>query len=158
EDDTAASAPASEPANDDAPTSAGDLVRTVVRPGIGLTLVNFGYVALLSFGTQAASERGVSGAALVVPVFALTVIAARTAGARIPDQVGARNTLAAAAPAAGAGLVAAAYAPGTPATILAVTLLAAGQALAVPALGMLALARVPAARQGAAAGLFFAFF
>jgi hypothetical protein len=36
--------------------------------------------------------------------------------------------------------------------------LAAGQALAVPALGLLALARVPEARHGAAAGLFFAWF
>jgi hypothetical protein len=36
--------------------------------------------------------------------------------------------------------------------------LAAGQGLAVPALGLLALARVPAGSQGAAAGLFFAFF
>jgi hypothetical protein len=36
--------------------------------------------------------------------------------------------------------------------------LAAGQALAVPALGLLALRRVPEARHGAAAGLFFAWF
>jgi hypothetical protein len=39
-----------------------------------------------------------------------------------------------------------------------VIVLAAGQALAVPALGVLALRRVPEARHGAAAGLFFAWF
>jgi predicted MFS family arabinose efflux permease len=37
-------------------------------------------------------------------------------------------------------------------------ILALGQGLAVPALGLLGLARVPARSQGAAAGLFFAFF
>jgi predicted MFS family arabinose efflux permease len=39
-----------------------------------------------------------------------------------------------------------------------VIVLAAGQALAVPALGLLAIARVPPADQGAAAGAFFAWF
>ena len=37
-------------------------------------------------------------------------------------------------------------------------MLAAGQGVAVPALGLLALERVPPARHGAASGLFFAFF
>jgi hypothetical protein len=47
----------------------------------------------------------------------------------------------------------------TPAVALtALVALAVGQSLAVPGLGLLALAGVPAARQGAAAGLFFAWF
>jgi hypothetical protein len=58
---------------------------------------------------------------------------------------------------AAAGL--AGVAAGGPAAGLAETaLLALGQGLAVPALGLLALARVPTDSQGAAAGLFFAFF
>jgi len=42
--------------------------------------------------------------------------------------------------------------------VVGVVVLAAGQALAVPALGLLALGRVPEARHGAASGLFFAWF
>jgi predicted MFS family arabinose efflux permease len=128
----------------------GALIRATLRPGAGLMLVNVGYAALLSFG----GRRG----DLVVPVFALTVIAARTAGAGIPDRFGARTTLAAAAPAAAAGLLAVAFAPGAVAVLAGVVVLAAGQALAVPALGLLALAGVPPAQHGAAAGMFFAWF
>ena len=139
-----------------APAAAGpgggtrDLLRATLRPGAGLMLVNVGYTALLAFG----GRRG----GLVVPAFALTVIAARTAGAGIPDRAGARATLAAAAPAAATGLLVVAFAPGTAAVLAGVVVLAAGQALAVPALGLLALARVPPARHGAAAGMFFAWF
>jgi predicted MFS family arabinose efflux permease len=134
---------------------ARDLAGALARPGAGLLLVTVGYVAVLSFGPEAAVGRG---AALVVPVFALTVVAARTLGAGIPDQMGPQRTLAAAAPLAAAGLVGVAFAPGTVTTVAAIVALAAGQALAVPALGILALSRVTPARQGAAAGLFFACF
>jgi MFS family permease len=143
-------------------TETGDgtaaLARAILRPGIGLMLVNFGYIALLSFGTSAARANGVMTASLVVPVFALTVIAARTLGGSVPDRAGASRTLAVAAPVAGLGLAGAAVATSTPALLAAVVVLAAGQALAVPALGLLALRGVSPDRQGAAAGLFFAFF
>jgi hypothetical protein len=52
------------------------------------------------------------------------------------------------------GLVAIAVGPIVPGVVA----LGAGQALAVPALGLLALARVEPARHGAAAGLFFSWF
>jgi MFS family permease len=129
----------------------GDLLRATFRPGAGLMLVNVGYAAVLSFG-------GARGGGLVVPAFAITVILARTAGAGIPDRAGARATLTAAAPAAAAGLLVVAFAPGMAAVLAGVVLLAAGQALAVPSLGVLALAGVPPARHGAAAGMFFAWF
>jgi predicted MFS family arabinose efflux permease len=90
----------------------------------------------------------------VVPAFAVTVILARTLGAGIPDRFGARATLAVAAPVAAAGLVCVAVGPVVPGVVL----LGAGQALAVPALGLLALARVAPTRHGAAAGLFFSWF
>jgi predicted MFS family arabinose efflux permease len=108
--------------------------------------VNIGYAATLAFGGGRSP--------LVVPAFAVTVIAARTLGAGIPDRLGARATLSAAAPTAAAGLVLVAIGP----VMVGVVLLGAGQALAVPALGLLALARVEPARHGAAAGLFFSWF
>jgi len=119
-----------------------DLVALTLRPGLGLLLVNIGYVALLAFGTG-------------VPLFAATVIVMRTAGGGIPDRFGAARTLWVAAPAAAVGL---AVAGSGAAALAGVIVLAAGQALAVPSLGLLALRRVPEARHGAAAGLFFAWF
>jgi nitrate/nitrite transporter NarK len=119
-----------------------DLVALTLRPGLGLLLVNVGYVALLAFGPG-------------VPLFAATVILMRTAGGGIPDRFGPARTLWLAAPAAAVGLVVAGW--GT-AAVIGVIVLGAGQALAVPSLGLLALSRVPSNRHGAAAGLFFAWF
>jgi hypothetical protein len=58
------------------------------------------------------------------------------------------------APTAAAGLVIVATGPALPGAVL----LGAGQALAAPALGLLALANVAPAHHGAAAGTFFAWF
>jgi predicted MFS family arabinose efflux permease len=138
--------PAAPPAARVARDRGSSLVAATLRPGIGLMLVNIGYAATLAFGSGRSP--------LVVPAFAVTVIAARTLGAGIPDRFGARATLAVAAPLAAAGLAVIATGP----VVLGVVALGAGQALAVPALGLLALARVEPARHGAAAGLFFSWF
>src|SRR4051794_9672037 len=130
----------------------GGVVRAVLGPGTALMLVNVGYVALLAFGEAA------TGYGLVVPVFAVVVIAVRTVGGAVPDRLGARRTAVAASGVAAAGLIALSVATGALGTFASTTVVALGQALAVPALGLLAVSRVPAARQGAAAGLFFAFF
>jgi predicted MFS family arabinose efflux permease len=128
------------------------ILRATLRPGVGLMLVNVGYVAVIAFGAD------VGGSAAVVPVFAIVVVGVRLLGAGLPDRVGAPNTLRACVVAEGLGLLALAVA-GLPALALAATvLLAAGQALAVPALGLLALRRVDPQRHGAAAGLFFSWF
>src|SRR4051794_39596199 len=71
----------------DEPRSAAALLRATALPGAGLALVNVGYVALIGFGTAAARANGVGAAKLVVPVFAAGVIAARTAGAPVPDPL-----------------------------------------------------------------------
>jgi MFS family permease len=129
------------------------LLRTTARPGAALLLVNVGYVAVLSFGADA----GAPGA-LVVPVFAVVVIAARTLGGAIPDRLGGRRTVLVFAGAEAVGLLLFALAPAPAVALAALVALAVGQSLAVPGLGLLALAGVPAARQGAAAGIFFAWF
>ena len=130
------------------------VLRATSRAGIGLMLVNFGYVAILSFGSDVAQSHGSSAASLIVPAFALGVIVVRTFGASIPDRVGAVPTLIASSLVEAAGLGLVAVVPNLPAVVL----LAAGQALAVPALGLLALARIPPDQHGAAAGAFFAWF
>jgi MFS family permease len=128
------------------------LLAATLLPGIGLTLVNLGYVAVLTFGSA------VSATGLIVPVFAALVILARLAGGSVPDRAGARPTVVASTAVAAVGLGGLALVHAPVPGLAATAVVAAGQALAVPALGLLALDRVSAARHGAAAGLFFAFF
>jgi MFS family permease len=130
------------------------LLRMILKPGIGLLLVNVGYATLLAFGAEAIGR----GAVFVLPAYALTVIVARTLGAGIPDRFGGRTSLTFAAPTAAAGLLVAAFAPFTPLALAGVVVLGIGQGFAVPALGLLALEPVPPVQQGAASGLFFAWF
>lgn len=132
--------------------------RATFRPGLGLMLVNFGYVAILSFGAAAATEQKSGIAAFVIPVFGAGVIASRTILAGIPDRLGPARTLSAAVTLEAAGLVGLAVATDVPAALAALVLMAVGQGLAVPSLGLLALASVPPSRHGRTAGAFFAYF
>ena len=129
-----------------------------LRPGLGLMLVNFGYVALLSFGAAAVTEQHAGVAALVIPVFGVGVIASRTILAGVPDRVGAGRTLTGAVVIESAGLAGVAVATSPPEALIALVVMAIGQGLAVPSLGLLALASVPPSRHGRTAGAFFAYF
>ncbi|HEU4976993.1 MAG TPA: MFS transporter [Baekduia sp.] len=141
-----------QPTVERARTAGGGVLGAVAAPGVALLLVNVGYVALLAFGAASA------GTAVVVPVFAAGVIVTRLLGASIPDRLGGRRAAVGSTALAAAGLLVVGLST-TPAVAVAGTAaLAAGQGLAVPALGLLALGRVPAERQGAATGMFFAFF
>jgi MFS family permease len=113
---------------------------------------------VIAFGTTVARGNGVAAATLVVPVFAVTVIAARLLAAGVPDRFGAAPTLRVCVAAEGVGLAVLAVAHASVPALGALVVLSAGQALAVPALGLLALRGVPAERHGAAAGLFFSWF
>jgi MFS family permease len=132
--------------------------RATFRPGLGLMLVNFGYVAILSFGAAAATEQKSGIAAFVIPVFGAGVIASRTILAGIPDRLGPPRTLSAAVTLEAAGLVGLAVATNAPAALASLVVMAVSQGLAVPSLGLLALASVPPSRHGRTAGAFFAYF
>ena len=121
-------------------------------------LVNFGYVAVLSFGAAAATEQGTGIASLVIPVFGIGVILSRTILAGIPDRFGAPRTLVAAVTIESAGLAGMAATTSTPVALVSLAVMAVGQGLAVPSLGMLALQSVPPSRHGRTAGAFFAYF
>jgi MFS family permease len=133
-------------------------LRATLRPGLGLMLVNFGYVAVLSFGAAAATEQGTGIASLVIPVFGVGVILSRTILAGVPDRFGAPRTLIGAVILEAAGLAGMAAATSTPVALVALVVMAIGQGLAVPSLGLLALASVPPSRHGRTAGAFFAYF
>ncbi|MBV9808764.1 MAG: MFS transporter [Solirubrobacterales bacterium] len=132
--------------------------RVTIRPGLGLMLVNFGYVGLLSFGAAAVTEQHAGISALVIPVFGIGVIASRTVLAGLPDRYGAPRTLTASVALESAGLVGLAVATTPPVALISLVVMAIGQGLAVPSLGLLALASVPAGRHGRTAGAFFAYF
>jgi predicted MFS family arabinose efflux permease len=138
--------------------STRSLLRLTAPAGLGLLLVNVGYVSVLAFGAHVARNRGTGLEALIVPVFAVAVIASRTLGAGLPDRLGGTRTVVLFAGAEALGLLVFSLASSTGTALAALLVLSIGQSLAVPGLGLLALARVPAARQGAAAGLFFAWF
>ncbi|HTU86115.1 MAG TPA: MFS transporter [Solirubrobacteraceae bacterium] len=136
----------------------GGAFRATFRPGLGLMLVNFGYVAVLSFGAAAATEQHSEIASFVIPVFGAGVIASRTILAGIPDRLGAPRTLSLAVGLEAAGLAGLAAATSAPAALAALVVMSVGQGLAVPSLGLLALALVPPSRHGRTAGAFFAYF
>jgi len=132
--------------------------RATLRPGLGLMLVNFGYVALLSFGAAAVIEQRSGIATLVLPVFGISVIASRTILAGVPDRFGPVRTLSVSVLLEGAGLAGLASATSAPTALAALVVMSPGQGLAVPSLGLLALASVPPSRHGRTAGAFFAYF
>jgi MFS family permease len=132
--------------------------RATIRPGLGLMLVNFGYVALLSFGAAAATQQGSGIARLVIPGFGIGVILSRTVLAGVPDRFGAARTLSVAVSLEAAGLAGLATASGAPLGLVALVVMSLGQGLAVPSLGLIALASVPPSRHGRTAGAFFAYF
>jgi MFS family permease len=136
----------------------GQVLGWTFRPGLGLMLVNVGYAALVSFGALAIAANGAGGASLVLPVFAAVVILVRGLAGSVPDRFGPERTLWLACPAAAAGLLGVGLAPSATTALLSVAVLSAGQALAVPALGAIALRRSPSSQHGATAGLFFAWF
>jgi MFS family permease len=133
------------------------LARSALLPGLGLALINVGYTAVLSFAGLAMVHRGL-GAAAVIPLYAAAIIALRTLGGGLPDRLGARRALTISAAVAGAGLTLLAAAHSLPLALVGALVAGAGQAVAVPALGLLALRGVPETERGAASGTFFAFF
>lgn len=135
-----------------------DVWRRTWRPGIGLALVNVGYVAILAFGATVAAHHHVGIGSCVLPIFAGGVICSRTVLGHVPDRVGPARTLAIAAGVECVGLFIFGGATTTVSAVAALVALSVGQGLAVPSLGSLALRDVPAARRGAAAGMFFAYF
>jgi predicted MFS family arabinose efflux permease len=112
----------------------------------------------VSFGAAAILANGAGGSALVIPVFAAVVFVVRAFAGSVPDRAGPERTLLCACPATAAGLCGVALLGGTPLIVASIAVLAAGQALTVPALGVIALRGVPSSQHGAAAGLFFAWF
>lgn len=136
----------------------GTLLALTAPAGLGLMLVNVGYVSILSFGGAVAVAHQTALRPLIVPVFAVVVILTRTVGGSLPDRLGGRVTVVVFAAAEAAGLLLYTLAGSRLLALGALIMLSVGQSLVVPGLGLLALQHVPIGQQGAAAGMFFAWF
>jgi MFS family permease len=134
------------------------MIRRTGRAGVGLLLVNIGYVAVLSFGAIVVAKHGLAIGSLIVPVFGAGVIASRVGLGSLPDRLGPTRVLAGSVLLEAAGLAVFSMAGTEAISITALAVLSLGQGLAVPSLGLLAVADVPPHQRGAASGAFFAWF
>lgn len=117
------------------------VVRAALAPGLILGLALVGYGGFSAFGAIYARELGLARVGLIFLLFATIVIGIRAFGRRIPDILGAERCAGAALILIASGLVLIAGFGSLPGLFVGTALLAAGQALAFPALLSLAVRR-----------------
>lgn len=132
--------------------------RAALRPGTALALANLGYAALAGFLVLHLARQGIGHGAAVFTAFAAAVVAARTAGGRLPDAVGPRRMAVAAACAEAAGLAVIGAATTLPVALGGAVLMGLGFSTLYPSLALLVVNDSDQERRGAALGTFTAFF
>lgn len=142
-----------EPAPADEPAVRRRLIHpAAVMPGLLLLALVWGMSGFLAFVPLHALDVGLPGAGFVLFEFAAIVIVIRSAGARIPDRLGAVRSVRISLPCAAAGLAIIGGWRTVPGLVTGTFVLGVGVALGTPAIFMLALQRVPATERGAAMG------
>ena len=131
--------------------------RRALMPGVVLFLAILGFGGFNAFVVLYARDIGVAHPGLVFVLFGAVVIAVRVFGRRLPDRLGSlvAASLACTAIAAGFVIVAAWDAPAG--LYVGTAVFALGQALAYPALVLLAMGRTPPSERSAAVGAVAAF-
>lgn len=129
-----------------------------VLPGSVLALLIWGFAGFTAFVPLLALRIGMPGSRYVFLTYSLVIIVVRSAGARIPDLLGARRTATLAAILSAAGLVVVGLAESEWALFGSAALFAGGQSLCFPALLSLALAGVAPSERSSVIGTFTAFF
>ena len=117
------------------------IVRAALAPGLILGLALVGYGGFSAFGVIYARELGLGRVGLIFLLFATIMIGIRAFGRRIPDVLGTERCAAGALILIASGLVLIAGFGSLPGLFVGTALLAAGQALAFPALLSLAVRR-----------------
>lgn len=126
--------------------------RNAVRPGLILLASIWGLAGFTAFVPLHALEMGMAGSSSVFLLYGAIMVTIRGLGAKIPDKLGPRRATSAALLASAAGLFVMALLPTTVGLYLGVSVFAVGQALAFPAIMLMAVRRAPAERRGAAVG------
>lgn len=132
--------------------------RRAMLPGAALAAIIWGLAAFTAFMPLYAVDVGLGGSRYLFLLYAGIVLVIRSAGARLPDRLGAGRAGSLSLSATAAGLVLIALWT-TPAGLYAGTaLFAVGQGLGFPALMTLVVNSAKPAERGAAVGTFMAFF
>ena len=128
-----------------------------VLPGLVLLATIWGMAGFLTFVPLYALDLGMSGASLVLGLFAGIVVAVRSIGATIPDRLGAARTTKIALVLAAGGLATVAVWSTVSGLIAGTVVFGLGIALFTPALFAIAVDGVPANERGAVMGTTSAF-
>ena len=128
-----------------------------VLPGLVLLATIWGMAGFLTFVPLYALDLGMSGASLVLGLFAGIVVAVRSIGATIPDRLGATRTTKVALVLVAGGLATVAVWSTVPGLIAGTVVFGLGIALFTPALFAIAVEGVPANERGAVMGTTSAF-
>ncbi len=128
-----------------------------LMPGIVLASAIWGMAGFLTFVPLYALDLGMSGASLVLGLFAGIVVAIRSIGATIPDRLGARRCTRIALALTALGLTVVGVWRTPAGLVVGAAVLGVGVALFTPALFSLAVEGVPADERGAVMGTTSAF-
>jgi predicted MFS family arabinose efflux permease len=131
--------------------------RQALVPGLVLLFALIGFGGFNAFVVLYARELGVAHPGLVFIVFGAVVVAVRVLGRRLPDRLGPRVGASIACSAIAAGLLVIALWPSEAGLFLGAAIFAGGQALAYPAIVLLALSRSAPEERSAAVGAVAAF-
>jgi MFS family permease len=131
--------------------------RAALLPGLVLLLALLGFGGFNAFAALHAREVGLERPGVVFLVFAGIVVLVRVFGRTLPDRLGARIAASAACISVVVGLLVLAGWQTVPGLLIGTAIFAAGQALAYPAVAVLASARAPKSEQSATFGAVIAF-
>jgi MFS family permease len=124
-----------------------------VLPAVLLLAAIWGMACFLAFVPLYALDLGLGGSGVLLFVFAGIVIAVRSFGARLPDRLGAGRAVRIALAGIAGGLTVIGSWRTVPGLVTGTVVLAAGVALATPAIFMLALDGIPPSERGAVMGV-----
>jgi predicted MFS family arabinose efflux permease len=149
--------PETRPSHDEEPSRALLPPRSALLPGLILLLALLGFGGFNAFAVLHAREVGLDRPGLVFLVFAGVVVGVRLFGRTLPDRLGARAAASTACAAVACGLVIVAAWQSQAGVLVGTAVFAVGQALAYPAVALLAMSRAAPSERSAAVAAVIAF-
>jgi MFS family permease len=131
--------------------------RSALMPGLVLLLALLGFGGFNAFAALHAREVGLERPGVVFAVFGATIIAVRLFGRRLPDRLGPRRAATLACLLVAVGLVTISAWTTEAGLLVGTAVFGSGQALAYPAIALLAISRAAPAERSAAVGSVAAF-
>lgn len=133
------------------------VIKTVATPGFGLALSSIGFGSITAFIALLFLQQGWTPAWLAFTAFATSFIAARVVFGHLPDRLGGAKVALVFALIEGLGQALIWCATTSEVALVGAALTGAGYSLVYPALGLVAVRRVPVENRGLAMGAYTAF-